>query len=211
MKMLLMFLLIMLVGYLLGCIHGSQIVGKYKKINIKKNGMKNSGATNATLLLGWRFGLIVAIVDIGKAVLSLSLTAYLIALTSQMYDFEIVLLLLNGLFVVVGHNFPMTMNFNGGKGTASFFGFLLFMNWKFAIICLFFALLISVITNYFVVGTFSGYLAFNMYIAYLHNLLPILIAFLFTILFLIKHAENFRRIINKEEMKLTTFFRNEAS
>lgn len=211
MQLLLMLLVVVFLGYLLGCVHGSQIVGKYKNINIKKSGMKNSGATNATLLLGWKFGLIVALVDIGKAVLSLSITAYLLSFVVSLSEWEIIFLLLNGLSVVIGHNFPITMNFDGGKGTASFFGFLLFMNWKFALICLFLALIISFLTNYFVIGTFSGYIMFNMYMAYWYQLLPIFLGLLFTILFLIKHAENFKRIINNEEIKLRTFFRNETS
>lgn len=203
-------LLIIIIGYLLGCIHGSQIVGKYKKINIKKSGMKNSGASNATLLLGWKYGLIVAFIDVGKAVFSLSITMYLINYAAILSDWHIIYILVNGLFVIIGHNFPINMNFNGGKGTASFFGLLLFMNWKFAFISLVVAVVFSFVTNYFVLGTFSGYLLFNSYIAYLYGVGPILIAFLFTILFLLKHADNFKRILRKEEVKLSTLFRKEA-
>lgn len=204
-------IIIMSVGYLLGCLHGSQIVGKYKNINIKKSGMKNSGASNATLLLGWRYGLIVAIIDIGKAIISLKLTLYILQHYQVIDDFVIVYLLVNGLFVIIGHNFPLTMNFNGGKGTASFFGVLLFLNWKLAVISLFIALIVSVIANYFVLGTLSGYIVFNFYITFLYSKMPIMLSLLFTSLFLIKHRENFRRIMNNEEVKLRTLFRKEAS
>src|SRR5690625_5208979 len=153
--------LIICIGYLLGCLHGSQLVGKYKKINIKKSGMKNSGASNTTLLLGWRYGLIVAIVDIGKAIVSLMITLYILQYFQIFNELVIVYLLVNGLFVIIGHNFPLTMSFNGGKGTASFFGILLFINWKLAVISLFIALIISFISNYFVLGTLSGYITFN--------------------------------------------------
>lgn len=204
-------LMIMIVGYLLGCLHGSQIVGKYKKINIKKSGSKNSGASNATLVLGWRYGLIVAIVDIGKAIVSLLITMYILDYFQVADELVFVYLLISGLFVIIGHNYPLTMSFNGGKGTASFFGFLLYFNWKLAIVCLFIALIISFLTNYFVIGTLSGYLTFNLYIIFIYTQLPIFLSFIFTSLFLIKHVENFRRIMNDEEMKLRTFFRKEAS
>lgn len=204
-------LLMIVVGYLLGCIHGSQIVGKYKNINIKESGLKNSGASNATLLLGWRFGAIVALVDIGKAIVSLFIAVYTLEYFQVAEELVFIYLIVNGLFVVIGHNYPLTMSFNGGKGTASFFGFLLFINWKLAIVCLFIALIISFITNYFVIGTLSGYITFNLYFIILYTQLPILLSLVFTSLFLIKHIENFRRIMNDEEMKLRTFFRKEAS
>jgi len=203
--------LIICIGYLLGCLHGSQIVGRYKKINIKKSGMKNSGASNATLLLGWKYGLIVAIVDVGKAVLSLLLTIHVLQYFQVIDELFIVYLLLNGLFVIIGHNYPLTMNFNGGKGTASFFGVLLFFNWKLAIISLCIALIFSFISNYFVVGTLTGYIVFNIYVGMLHTKGPILLSLLFTLLFFVKHSENFKRIMNNEEVKLRAFFRKEAS
>jgi len=49
-----------LIGYLLGCINGSQIIGAIKNIDIGNEGYKNPGASNTTLLLGWRYGIIVA-------------------------------------------------------------------------------------------------------------------------------------------------------
>lgn len=199
-------LMVVLIGYALGCIHGSQIVGKYKKVDIKKNGLKNAGASNATLLLGFRFGAIVAFVDITKAILSLLITVNLLNYVGINEELAFIYLLLNGLAVIIGHNYPLTMNFDGGKGTASFLGFLLFLNWKLAFVCLFIALIISVLTNYFVIGTFSGYITFNVYVFFLYSQLPILLSLIFTSLFIIKHIENFKRIMNDEEMKLRTFF-----
>lgn len=204
-------LIVIVIGYLFGCLHGSQLVGKYKSINIKKSGTKNSGASNATLILGWRYGLIVALIDIGKAIVSLQFTIYLLQYYGVIAEVAIVYLLVNGLFVIVGHNYPLTMNFNGGKGTASFLGVLLFLNWKLAIISLLMALIFSFISNYFVLGTLSGYLLFNVYIAYLYGKGPVIISILFTLLFLIKHTENFKRIMNDEEVKLRALFRKEAS
>lgn len=206
----LLFLMI-IIGYTIGCLHGSQIVGKIKDVNIKMNGMKNSGASNATLLLGWRYGLIVAMVDIGKAILSLLIALYIIEVAHVVPDVQILYLLANGLFVIIGHNFPITMKFDGGKGTASFFGLLLFLNWKFALVSLLIALIVSFITNYFVLGTLSGYFLFNVYIGYLFGKTSFIISVFFTFLFLVKHRENFKRMLNNEEIKLSSIFRKEVS
>lgn len=204
--------MVIITGYVIGCLHGSQLIGKLKSINLKHSGTKNSGASNATLILGWRYGLIVAIIDVGKAIISLQLTVYILQMHEMFISvpMSIIYILINGLFVIIGHNYPMTMNFNGGKGTASFLGVLLFLNWKLAVLSLFMALIISFISNYFVLGTLSGYITFNIYIGYLFGKGPAIISLLFTSLFLIKHRENFRRIMNNEEMKLRAFFRKEA-
>lgn len=194
-----------------GCLNGAQIVGKYKNINIRNSGSKNAGASNTTVLLGWRYGFIVAFIDVMKAVISLVLIAIILDKYIFLFEIQILLLYINALFVVIGHNFPITMNFKGGKGTASFFGVLLFLNWKFAVMGLVILLIFAFVSNYFVTGTFMLYLSFIMYTAYTFGRGATYIAFLFTILFIVKHRENFKRIMNKEEVKLSTLFRRQAS
>src|SRR5699024_8390363 len=122
--------LIVMIGYLSGCINGSQIIGKMKNINIKSNGMKNAGATNTTVLLGWKYGFIVAFIDIMKAVISLMIATVFLNKIGIMIEVYVLLLYVNALFVIVGHNYPIQMGFKGGKGTASLFGVLLFIDWK---------------------------------------------------------------------------------
>lgn len=206
-----LFIVIVMIGYLIGCINGSQIIGKYKQINIKQSGMKNAGATNTTLLLGWRYGFIVAFIDVVKATLSLAITAIIISYYNVMFETAVLLLYVNAMSVVIGHNYPLTMSFKGGKGTASLFGILLYFDWKFAVTGLFILLLFAFMTNYFVIGTFVLYLSFIIYTAYTYGGGTTYVAFLLTVLFLVKHTENFKRIVNKEEMKLSTLFRREAS
>lgn len=209
--MYLLIFIIMMIGYLFGCINGSQIVGKMKNIDIKNNGMKNAGATNTTVLLGWKFGVLVAFIDVFKATISLFVTAYLLQNYVVSYDLQILLLYVNALFVVIGHNFPLTMSFKGGKGTASFFGILLYFDWKIAVIGLILLLLFAVVTNYFVTGTLVLYISFITYTAYTTGRGPTVVAFLLAVLFMVKHMENFRRIMNNEEVKLSSLYRKEAS
>lgn len=204
-------LLVVMIGYLFGCVNGSQIIGKLKDVNIKSSGMKNAGATNTTLLLGWRYGIIVACIDVFKAVFSLLLTAILLQQYHLMLELQVTLLYANALFVIIGHNYPIQMNFSGGKGTASLFGVLLFIDWKFAVTGLFILLLFAAVTNYFVTGTFVLYISFIGYTAYSFGRGPAMISFLLLLLFLLKHIENFRRIMNKEEVKISSLLRREAS
>jgi len=209
--MYLLILILMIIGYLFGCINGSQIVGKYKNIDIKNNGMKNPGASNTTVLLGWKYGIVVACIDIFKATISLVIAAYLLDRYLVSFELQMLLLYINALFVVIGHNFPFTMNFKGGKGTASFFGILLYIDWKIAILGLIVLLLFAFVTNYFVTGTLMLYVSFITYTAYTSGRGPTVVVFLLFVIFIFKHVENFRRILNNEEVKLSSLFRKEAS
>ena len=208
--MTILIMLTILIGYLFGCLHGSQIIGKLKHINVKKNGSKNAGATNTVLLLGWKYGAIVAFVDIFKAIISFLFIALLLYKYNVLFEVQIILLYLNALFVIIGHNFPLTMNFKGGKGTASFLGFLLCLDWKFTFLAFMLFIMFALITKYFVFGTFIAYLSFVFYTATSFGRGALYIAVLLNLLFLVSHIENFKRIINKEEMTISTMFRREA-
>src|SRR5699024_7917466 len=177
-------ILMALIGYLSGCMNGSQIISKYKQINIRNGGSKNAGATNTALQVGMKYGAFVAFIDVFKAIISV--------------------------YIIIGHNFPITMQFKGGKGTASFLGVLLFMDWRFAMVAFLIFLLIALATNYFVIGTLAGYLAFIAYTILMHEKGPVYLAFVLTFLFLFKHIDNFKRIVDKEESKITTLFHKEA-
>jgi glycerol-3-phosphate acyltransferase PlsY len=204
-------LIIAFIGYLFGCINGSQIIGKYKHIDIKNHGSKNAGASNVTLQLGWKSGLFVVMVDVFKAIISLYIVTSLLIHADFLFEYQVLLLYINALFVIVGHNFPLTMHFNGGKGTASFLGILLFIDWKIAIMAFVMFLLVAFATNYFVIGTFFAYVFFIAYTSFTYGGRPVYIAFLLTVLFLFKHVDNVKRIINKEETKLSSLLRRHAS
>src|SRR5690625_1444565 len=93
---------IALIGYLFGCINGSQIIGKYKQMNIKDKGSKNAGASNTFLLLGWKSGVFVGAVDIFKAIISLYFVTLLLMHADLFFETQILLLYLNALFVIIG-------------------------------------------------------------------------------------------------------------
>lgn len=205
------YLFAIVIGYFFGCINGSQLIGKWKQVNMKSKGTKNAGATNTAVVLGVRYGIIVAFIDIVKTIVSLSIVAMVMHRANMITDVATVILFINGLFVVVGHNYPITMRFQGGKGTASLFGVLLYFDWRLAVLGFIILLIFSVVSNYFVIGTFMLYASFMLHTLYVFGRLSAMIAFLFLSLFFIRHMENFKRIISKEEVTLTSLYRREAS
>jgi acyl phosphate:glycerol-3-phosphate acyltransferase len=191
-----------IIGYIIGCFQPSYFLAKLKKANIKEVGSKNAGASNVTIVFGWKFGIIVALIDICKPILSI-LIIWILYSQQVSVEFILILYYLSGTSVVIGHVFPFYMKFNGGKGTASMIGLFLAINWKFALIGLIVFVLLTIITNYIVIGAMALN-AFFVWFTWFHDsgLYPLLVAGFITIILIIKHIENFIRIIKGEETGL---------
>ncbi|QKY71786.1 glycerol-3-phosphate acyltransferase [Lentibacillus sp. CBA3610] len=202
-------LIVSLIGYLFGCVHGSQLVGKYKKMDIKKTGVKNSGASNTTILLGWKYGILVALIDIFKATLSILLVLYILESQGITGPEQTLLVYINALFIIIGHNFPVTMKFSGGKGTASLIGVLLAVDWQIAVIGIGILLLFTLATDYLVVGVSFMYVSFLVTTFLFFGIEPTMVVVLLSVMSIMKHMENYKRIINKEETKISSMFRKQ--
>ena len=93
-------------GYALGCFSTGLLLAKRYQVDIRKLGSKSSGATNMTRVIGPKLGLLTFVGDFGKATLAVVLGLAIQGLEGA---------LLGGLFVVIGHNWPVTYHFKGGK------------------------------------------------------------------------------------------------
>ena len=62
------YFIIVLLGYLLGSSSMSYYISKLKKVEIREKGSKNLGASNTMMVLGWKYGVLVGIHDIGKSI-----------------------------------------------------------------------------------------------------------------------------------------------
>ena len=67
------YLLILLIGYLLGCSNMAVYLAAAQNVDLRSGGSGNPGASNALILMGWRAGLLVGVHDIAKAVLAVLL------------------------------------------------------------------------------------------------------------------------------------------
>ena len=106
-------------GYLVGCINPAAWVGKKKHVNLRETGTGNLGATNTALVLGKKAGYFVLIFDMFKSIFSYKIAKLLFPKIAAIAG------LLAGIGVLLGHCFPVTMGFVGGKGLASFGGLVL--------------------------------------------------------------------------------------
>ncbi len=112
------FLAACLGAYLIGSIPFGLLIARTRGIDIRQVGSGNIGSTNITRALGFRWGLVVAILDASKA--------YFPALAArQLFPNEWQILVIS-LMSVIGHIFSFWMGFKGGKGVAATFGLLAF-------------------------------------------------------------------------------------
>ena len=192
-----------LLGYLLGCSNLAYFISLARKYDIRQSGTGNLGASNATVLFGWKAGVAVAVHDAGKALLAVLLAKLLFP------DLEYAGAAA-GVAAVLGHNFPFYLNFKGGKGTASFVGLTLALNWKLALAILVILVLATIITDYIVIGTFSIIVTVPAYMGlFAHNLVLMAIICIASFAIFFKHWENIGRLIRKEEIGLRSTIRGD--
>lgn len=110
-----------LLGYLLGSVSGSLLLGRLRGVDIRTQGSGNAGGTNAFRTQGWAFGLGVGLFDVGKAALS----AWVGGIGTADHGHALRVALLAGAAAVAGHVWPLYHGFRGGKGVAAVLGVLL--------------------------------------------------------------------------------------
>lgn len=102
-------------AYLLGSVPSAYIAGRvFAGVDIRRIGDGNVGARNTFRAIGWLPGIIVGLADIGKGALA-------VIMARDLGQTENVVLLA-GLFVVLGHDLPIFLGLRGGQGMAAIVG-----------------------------------------------------------------------------------------
>ncbi len=181
------YLLILLIGYLLGCSNMAVYLAAAQNIDLRSGGSGNPGASNALILMGWRAGLLVGAHDIAKAVLAVLLCRLLFPAVPLAGA-------LSGAACVAGHMFPFYMRFHGGKGFAAYLGMTLALNWRFALLLLLAVSLITLVTDYVVLGTMTTVISVPLYSAWSGSGTTALLLLPLSAIIIYKHRDNLVRI-----------------
>ena len=189
-------------GYLLGCSNMAYYIAKAKKADLRSAGSGNLGASNATILLGWRAGVATGVHDIGKS----ALAVLILRLLFPEHEYAPIAA---GVASVLGHIFPFYLKFKGGKGFASYWGMTLALNWKLALVVGAAIILVTVITDYIVMGTFTTIISVPIYMGITRNWIVALILGIATAVILYKHRENIPRLLNGTEVGLRSAIRGD--
>ena len=140
------YLFALLGGYLLGCSNMAFYLEKLTKKSVRGGGSGNLGASNAVIRLGWLAGVLVGAHDIGKALLAVYLSRWLL----PQWDYAAAVA---GISCVLGHIFQFYLKFKGGKGFASYVGVIFALDWKVALAIIAMIFVVTLITDYIVAAT----------------------------------------------------------
>ncbi len=184
------------IGYMLGTFNLAFWLARLKGFDIRTRGSNNPGASNATITMGWKIGILVGVCDIAKAAVAVLLAKNLFPEIEQAG-------VIAGVSCVLGHMFPFYLAFRGGKGFASYMGMILVLNWRFFLIIGIAIILITIITDYIALATLTTVVSFPIFMFFSSiGWVIAIIAAVASVFVILKHIQNFRRILKGEEIGL---------
>jgi glycerol-3-phosphate acyltransferase PlsY len=206
------YIIIAVIAYLIGSINFSIILSKRMAgFDIREKGSGNAGTTNMLRAVGKKAAVITLICDILKGVVSI-LIAVLAGKIVKNLD-NALLVQLAGIFVIIGHTFPIFFKFKGGKGIATSLGVLLMTNWQIGLICLVFALVLIALTRMVSVGSIAAGILFPVLVAFIDQnyIVPtsnsnwsyLVFSIIIALLVIFNHRANVQRILNGTENKIS--------
>lgn len=180
-------------GYLIGCISPAAWVSKKKNVDLKQKGTKNLGATNTALVLGKHAGYFVLFFDMLKSVFSYKLA-------KMLFPQLAVAGLLACIGVILGHCFPVFLQFQGGKGLAAFGGLVLAHNLRLFVFLLTVGMAAAFIMDYGVYLAITAAALFP-FLSYLEtrSLIDLLLTAAAGGLIILMHWSNLLRAIRHED------------
>ena len=184
--------------YLLGSLPFALILTKiFGYGDIRDIGSGNVGATNV-LRTGNKFlAFIVLCLDVLKGLLPF------IIINLYLNEIEMLFKVFICHFTIIGHIFPIWLKFKGGKGVATYIGFLLGFNYYIGLTFLVCWLVIVLITKYSSLSSLIATFLVSICLIFINSNLYIgLFLFYLFIIILFKHRENIKRLLNKTENKI---------
>ncbi len=183
-------------GYLLGNIQTAIIISRmYYHDDVRRYGSGNAGSTNMVRVFGYRPGAITFAGDFLKAVAGV-LAGQVVCGAEGGY--------MAGLFVVIGHCWPVFAGFRGGKGVASSCGLALmtFPLGAAAALAVGFAILalkrrVSLMSLSSIVLFFFSVLIFRR-----DDVPLVVLSALLVLIIYVRHIDNIRRLLHGEEGQL---------
>ncbi len=187
------YVLIALVGYLLGTSSMAFYLSIMTKKDVRKSGSGNLGASNTMALLGWKAAVLVGAHDIGKAWLAVLLAKWIFP--NVAYAGAVA-----GVASVIGHIFPFYLKFKGGKGLASYIGLTAGLDIRLALVIVVVVLGIMIFTDYIALGALAMVVIVPVVSLFSQGWVLALILCAATVVMIFKHIENLVRIFRGEEM-----------
>lgn len=211
---LLMTVLMVIAAYLLGSIPSSVWYGiGYLGIDVRKYGSKNAGATNTFRVLGKRAGTVVMLIDVlkGWTATMLAVLLYYFGLIGdeQILTYQFIF----GIVAILGHIFPVYVNFKGGKGVATLLGMVLAIHPELALICITIFILTLIASQYVSLSSILATLAFPVLLLLgvfgKPEVSLVIFGFAMFLMVVLTHQKNIVRLLNGSENRVKLFVRKD--
>lgn len=194
------------IAYLLGSINFAIIFSKlFYNDDVRDHGSGNAGATNMLRTYGKSKAVLTLICDMLKCAVAIIIGSLLFSIEGA--DIA-------GLFCVVGHVFPCWHKFHGGKGVSVTAMVILMTSWPVFLLLLVVFTIVVVGTKYVSLGSVMAALLYPVLLSSWNALISesaqhnVLYAFLITVIVVVMHRENIKRILSKTESKISLSKKN---
>ncbi|WP_373485559.1 glycerol-3-phosphate 1-O-acyltransferase PlsY [Acetobacterium malicum] len=190
-------LVFVVAAYLIGNLNFAYILVKFlKNEDVRNYGSGNAGTTNVLRVMGKNVAIPVFLLDALKGCLVVVIGRYVLSLNE-------VFLVLGGIAVVAGHNWPAFLQFRGGKGTATSLGVFLTYDWEVAIIAIMIGLIVLAIWKMVSLTSMVGMMMLPIFaLLFGRTVTEVIFAVVLCLFSLFQHRKNIGRIIQGRESKL---------
>ena len=154
MQTILAFLVTAVAGYFLGCFNGAMMISRrIFHDDVRTHGSGNAGLTNFYRTYGAQYALLVIVCDMGKTAIATAIGGCLFRALYQDWTLGV---LIAGLSCIIGHVFPVTYKFKGGKGILSGSILVIMLDWRMALVAWVLFFLAVVCSRYISLGSISA-------------------------------------------------------
>lgn len=183
------------IPFIVGAIPFASIIAYFKKVDLRRVGSGNVGATNVYRALGWKFGILVFLLDGAKGYFPVYVGIY--------YSDNPWVHIAIGALTVLGHIFSPFLKFRGGKGAATTAGVLCALAPDVCGILFALGLVLTIAFRYVALTSIVCSLLAPL-LLYLFDYSEAYVGMmaLLSVLILVKHRSNILRLIQKKENKL---------
>ena len=202
-----------IIAYLIGSINFSILISKkVAGFDVREKGSGNAGTTNMLRSVGKGAAAVTLILDILKGVVAIYVAILYGNIVSKLANIQIdnsILVQIAGIFVILGHTFPIYFGFKGGKGVATALGILLTTNYQIGLICLVFALVLIILTRMVSVGALGAAILFPVLTLFLakENFIVsgnyLVYSIIIALIVIFNHRSNIKRLLNGTENKIS--------
>ena len=207
------YIIMAMIAYLIGSVNFSILISKkIAGFDVREKGSGNAGTTNVLRTMGKGAALLTLLLDVFKGVAAIGIALLFGKIVLKLAQIELngaILVQLAGIFVILGHTFPIYFGFKGGKGVATALGILLTTNYQIGLICLVFAIILMILTQMVSVGSIGAAILLPVLTLFLSKenfIVPgqyIVYSIIIACIIVLNHRTNIKRLFNGTENKIS--------